>query len=282
MHDRAKEAGSDMPSNCQYIETSHGTLAVEISGDRGPDVVFIHGNSSCRDVFAKQVASPLLADYRLIRFDLPGHGQSSDAPDKFRTYSRPGLADAVTELLGAMKVSRAVVVGWSLGGHVAIEMLSRSKIMTGACLIGAPPTGAVMAEGFCGRPMNGLAGKGDMTPDEVDRFVEGVIGETAEPFLRQAVARTDRDFRSMLFAGAARGTGVNQRDVVTSTSVPLAMINGADDQIVNLDYIDDVPFSSLWQGRCFRIGKAGHAPFWQAPDRFNAILSLFLTDVAHR
>ena len=271
-----------MQSNCQYIDTSHGTIAVEISEGGGPDVVFIHGNSSCREVFNKQVAAPLFADYRLIRCDLPGHGQSSDAPDKLRTYTRPGLADAVLEILDTIKVREAVVVGWSLGGHVAIEMLSRSKMMTGVCLIGAPPTGVVMAEGFCGRPLGGLGGKGELTTEEVDRFVAGVIGDAAEPFLRQAVARTDRDFRSMLFAGAARGTGANQRDVVTATSVPLAMINGADDQIINLDYIDDVPFSSLWQGRCFRVANAGHAPFWQTPDRFNAILSLFLADVAPR
>jgi pimeloyl-ACP methyl ester carboxylesterase len=67
----------------------------------------------------------LAESYRLIAFDLPRHGQSSDAPDPSRTYTRPGLADATTELLEKLSIERA------RGGHIAIEMISRYSGMLG-------------------------------------------------------------------------------------------------------------------------------------------------------
>lgn len=44
-----------------------------------------------------------------------------------RTYARPGLAEAVLELLDRLALTEAVVVGWSLGGHIGIEMMPRFK-----------------------------------------------------------------------------------------------------------------------------------------------------------
>ncbi|WP_090229537.1 alpha/beta fold hydrolase [Filomicrobium insigne] len=78
--------------------------------------MLIHGNSSCRGVFRNQIHTPLFSHYRLICFDLPGHGESDDATNNTGTYSRLGLDDACVELLDRLHVKRPVVVGWSLGG----------------------------------------------------------------------------------------------------------------------------------------------------------------------
>ena len=109
----------------QNIATSHGLLAVEESGGGGLPLLLIHGNSFCRGVFRHQMQLALAAGWRLIAFDLPGHGESSDAPDPVRSYTRPGLADAAVELLGRLGVAEAAVFGWSLGGHIGIEMIPR-------------------------------------------------------------------------------------------------------------------------------------------------------------
>ena len=89
----------------------------------GPLLLLIHGNSSCRGVFQHQLHGQLAENYRFIAFDLPGHGQSSDAPDPARTYTRPGLAEAAVELLEKLRITQVVVFGWSLGGHIGIEMM---------------------------------------------------------------------------------------------------------------------------------------------------------------
>ena len=74
------------------LSTSHGSIVVEEAGDGDLPVLLIHGNSLSREVFRKQLGGALSRKYRLVAFDLPGHGESGDALDASRTYTRPGLA----------------------------------------------------------------------------------------------------------------------------------------------------------------------------------------------
>ena len=114
---------------------------------------------------------------------------------------------------------------------------------------------------------------------EIDAFAEGIFGESAEAFLRDAVARTDGRFRKRLFEAASAGEGVDQRLTVESSPVPFAVVNGGADRIVNLDYFDTVAYANLWDARCHRLSGLGHAPFWEAPGEFNQILERFLRDI---
>jgi pimeloyl-ACP methyl ester carboxylesterase len=262
------------------IRTSHGVMAVEFTAGDGPDVVFIHGNSSSRRVFHRQFSDVAFKKYRLISFDLPGHGQSSDAFNKIRTYPLPGLAEATIELLQHIGVRSPVLVGWSLGGHIAMEMLARSYDASGLFITGAPPVGSAITDGFRGNLMNGLASRGRMSATDAAIFVRNVFGMSAEPFMHCAAMRTDCEFRGILSSAHRLQEKSNQRDVVGRTMVKTAVVNGRDDHVVNLKYLDGVPYSRLWRDTCFRIPGAGHAPFLQAPIGFGALLSAFLAEVS--
>jgi pimeloyl-ACP methyl ester carboxylesterase len=61
----------------------------------------LHGNSSCKEAFDRQLNGALGDEFRLIAIDLPGHGASSDAADPNRTYSFPGYAEAAIAVLEA-------------------------------------------------------------------------------------------------------------------------------------------------------------------------------------
>ena len=264
----------------QMIATSHGTLAVEESGQGGLPVLLIHGNSFCRGVFRNQMQGQIAKSHRLIAFDLPGHGQSSNAIDPQRSYTRPGLADVAVELLDKLGVTEVVVFGWSLGGHIGIEMIPRLPGMRGLMISGAPPVrNNQMSEGFNASPHSGVAGKEELSKADVDGFVEGIFGESAETFLRHAVARADGRFRKRLFEAARAGEGVDQRLIVESSQVPLAVVNGGADRLINLDYFDTVAYASLWEGRCHRLSGLGHAPFWGSPGDFDPVLERFVQDV---
>ncbi len=261
------------------VVTSHGVIAVEENSAHGPKVLFLHGNSTCRAVFRKQFMDDILGSYHLIALDLPGHGESGDAVDPKRTYSRPGLADACLEVMAAMGIRSAVIVGWSLGGHIAIEMLSRSAGIDGIMVTGTPPVGDNITEGFRRRPLGGLAGEAELTSEEAVEFAHAIMGPHLEPFIPNTIRRTDKHFRPLLVSGAMKGQGANQRDVLSATSVPTAIVNGALDDIVNLDYVKSVPYGNLWNDTCIRIPRASHAPFWEVPASFNALLRNFLDDV---
>ena len=118
-----KDSRMSITTRQQMIATSHGSVAVEESGQGGIPVLLIHGNSFFRDVFRNQIQGQIAKTHRFITFDLPGHGQSSNAPDPQRSYTRPGLTDAAIELLDELGIAEAIVLGWSLGGHIGIEMM---------------------------------------------------------------------------------------------------------------------------------------------------------------
>jgi pimeloyl-ACP methyl ester carboxylesterase len=264
----------------RLITTSHGSLAVEDSEHSGIPVLLIHGNSLCRGIFRSQMQGQIAKNHRFIAFDLPGHGESSNASDPKRSYTRPGLADAAVELLDKLGVTEAIVFGWSLGGHIGIEMISRFPGMRGLMISGAPPVRHnQMSHGFRASPHLSVAGKEELSEADIDAFVEDIFGESAEAFLRYAVARADGRFRTRLFEAARDGEGVDQRLIVESSLVPLAVVNGDTDRFVNLDYFDTVAYANLWEGRCHRLRGVGHAPFWDAPGDFDLLLARFLKDV---
>jgi pimeloyl-ACP methyl ester carboxylesterase len=262
------------------LVTSHGTVAVEEVGKRGLPVLMIHGNSSCRGVFRHQLLGPLAERHRLIALDLPGHGQSEDAPDPMRSYTRSGFADVAAQVLEQLGVTEAVVLGWSLGGHIAIDMIPRFAGLRGLVITGTPPVSRTnMAQGFLASPHGGIGGRQDLSESDIDIFVETIFGASLEPFLRDAVKRADGRFRKRVFEASRAGDGVDQRLTVETTRLPIAVINGSEDRMVNLDYIDTVAFGNLWDGRCHRLERAGHASFWETSERFALLLDRFLRDV---
>src|SRR6516162_9254625 len=126
-------------------------------------------------VIRNQMQGQIAKDHRLIAFDLPGHGQSSNAPDPKRTYTRPGLADAAVELLDKLDVKEAGVFGWSLGGHIGIEMIPRFPGMRGLMISGAPPVRHNhMSQGFRASPHLSSAGKEELSKADIDAFVEDI------------------------------------------------------------------------------------------------------------
>jgi pimeloyl-ACP methyl ester carboxylesterase len=61
-------------------ETSHGVLRGMANGEGEPAILCIHGNSFCLNIFEHILTSDLTKKHRVIAFDLPGHGRSTDAP----------------------------------------------------------------------------------------------------------------------------------------------------------------------------------------------------------
>lgn len=274
-----------MSVSSRTIKTSHADIAVsETSGD-GLPAVMLHGNSSCKEAFRLQLNGEVGESHRLVAIDLPGHGASSDAFDPERTYCMPGYADAVVETLAAMGVERATVFGCSLGGHIGLELLPRFDGLVGLMITGAPPVGRSPEEiqaGFKPTPHIGLVGKPEFTDEDVEIFAAACFGAAADEMLRQAIVRTDGRARALMFASLFAGQASDQRQLAVGSDIPIAIVNGADDPLVNLDYVGSLPYRSLWDQHCYVLRGAGHAPFVQAPDPFNGVFARFLDDMEKR
>lgn len=265
------------------LRTSHGLIWVEQSGRGELPVLMIHGNSSCLEVFRRQIDGPLARQNRLIAFDLPGHGRSGDAIDPARTYTLPGYADVSREILSLLAIEEVVVLGWSLGGHIALEMMQEFSRAKGLVLVGTPPVGPdTFSKGFRPSPHFKLAAEAKWSDADVERFGHAVFDEAFSPDLKTALVRADGIARSTLFEARRAGVGADQRKLVESLTMPIAVLNGAEDPFINLDYLlDSISFKNLWRGQCQRIVGAGHAPFLQKPTVFNEISNEYLAELAN-
>lgn len=83
----------------------------------GPPLLLLHGWCFSSQVFAEALAA-FSADYRVLAPDLPGHGAADPATD----YGFAALAAELREWLAALSLDRIRLLGWSLGGQVALEL----------------------------------------------------------------------------------------------------------------------------------------------------------------
>lgn len=54
---------------------------------------------------------------------------------------------------------------------------------------------------------------------------------------------------------------------------------GGGEPYVNNAHLETVAYANLWEGRMHILDGVGHAPFWEAPARFDPIPARFLGDV---
>ncbi len=275
-----------MEGTVNYIDTAAGRIAFRNEGDEDVSVLFVHGNSFSSQVFRHQFTGALKAEHRLIAIDLPGHGRSGDASDPASAYTLPGYAGAVREVMDALNLKSTVLVGWSLGGHVVMEVLSTDPSgIAGVVISGAPPIDhdpATMAKAFNPTIALEVAFKESIDQSEAKAFIAtclGVSDDDVPPVLLDETMRTDGKARTSLVSSLQEGRYADEVSLVGRSLVPIAVIEGENDPCVRRDYLDGLSYASRWRERTTVIGGCGHMPFWESPDLYNKELSAFLDDI---
>jgi pimeloyl-ACP methyl ester carboxylesterase len=94
---------------------------------KGEPVVLIHGLYSSAAVNWQMpgIISLLSKDYQVIALDMPGHGES-DKPESQDAYGLQMVEDVV-QLLDHLKVKKAHIVGYSMGGMVTVKFMSKHQ-----------------------------------------------------------------------------------------------------------------------------------------------------------
>lgn len=280
------------------IVTSQGNISVWDTQGNGQPIVFIHGNSASGKIFLKQFETlgkknrsyhsiqleALGKQYRLIAIDLPGHGSSDTAKDS-ATYGFPGYAKVISEVLQKLNVKNPIVVGWSLGGHVALELSLLMPNIKGILITGTPPIALSqegMQKGF--KPVKeimGLLGYPDQFNEQQAKQFMGLGGINMESpetqFITQDAINTKGEARQHMVGNMMKGLGADETKIVAEMRIPLAIVAGENDAGINNDYImNQVKYNSLWNNKVNVIKNAGHAVFWENADEFNKILDEFV------
>jgi len=259
------------------------TLAVQESGNpAGPAIVFIHGLLGSHMNWEAQRASPALQGYRLISYDLRGHGRSSQ-PRAATAYSEGRRwGDDLAAVIAATGARRPVLVGWSLGGVVISNYLAAH----GDRGIG----GAVYVDGVIelGHPQQIKPHPAVYRDLNADVLATRLDAQRA--FLALCFAtRPDQPTFERLLGAAAMASWDMQAAVfkldaplggLAQARVPVLLLYGARDALVD----PEAAMAGVRQvnPRVTQLvyAASGHAPFAEEPERFSRDLAAFVAAAA--
>ena len=127
----------------------------------GPPILLIHGWSQNHLCWARQYESVLAGEFRLVAYDLRGHGMS-EAPLEPGHYTDGKLwaEDVAAIIEGNPHLDRPVLVGWSYGAFVICDYvraygqdrIAAIDFVEGAVKLGETAFGTLIGPGFL-RPL---------------------------------------------------------------------------------------------------------------------------------
>ena len=249
-----------------YVERDGVRVWYEERG-RGAAVLLTHGYGATSAMWEPQW-DELAARFRLIVWDLRGHGRS-DAPDDERRYSEEAAVGDMAAILDACGVARAVIGGLSLGGYLSLAFHLAHPESTRALMLFDTGPGYRSEDGR--RRWNAMA-------EELARGVDerglAALGGGAE--VRRAEHRSIRGL-----ALAARGI-LAQRDArviesLPGIAVPALVLWGERDEA----FVKPGEYMAAKIPGAVRVvlPGAGHAANLDQPRAFNTAVASFVESV---
>jgi non-heme chloroperoxidase len=118
--------GEDLKYKPITVKTPDGLTisAQEWGNPAGPEILFIHGFSQSHLSWMRQVNSDLAKEFRIVTYDLRGHGNSDKPLDPASYKNSKAWGDEVQAVIDTAGLKHPVLVGWSYAGRVISDYLS--------------------------------------------------------------------------------------------------------------------------------------------------------------
>lgn len=224
-----------------------------------------------------------LSDFaRHIVPDLRGFGES-DAPDG--VYTMDLMADDMRGLLDSLKVERAVVVGLSMGGYIALSFALRYPERLGGLVLAGTRAGADAPDASKARLEIADRALREGVRPVVEPMVAKLISTstaTERPELVEELRRLLLSNRPRGVSGARRGMAARADSIprLREIRVPTLILAGADDAIVP-PAESRAMAAAITHATLVEIPHAGHPVNLEQPVAFNEAVRSFLKRLPH-
>jgi 3-oxoadipate enol-lactonase len=233
------------PMNLQIFSGSRFQSRYAVWGEENAEhgtLVLLHGlyeNCTVWDGFTAPFASVLAQDYRVVAMDLLGHNPDAPiSPDTAVTLRL--MADEVMSVLDGIGIKKAIMVGHSMGGAVALQCLKHYAVRcTGLCLFHATPFSdteemRIARNALITRIRNG--GKNEA----VETLLKRVIPEEKWKQMPKDIERLRAIFSATPVSGMIAGhEAMRDREdtqyILNDTPCPTLFLLGKDDPIISID-----------------------------------------------
>jgi len=224
----------------------------------------------------------LAGSLRIIAIDLRGHGSSREVAGALNFSS---FANDLIDLFEELDLTRALLVGWSMGGQIALQTVSQlSGRLAGMVLVSATPRFAASADfphalaekeargmrlkvqrnseralaGFYSRMFAVYELEGNPAAAEIKGLLASIVPPDTAASLEALDTLAQTDMRGLL----------------AGITVPTLILNGARDQIC-LPQASSYLHEHIPDSAQVVFPQSGHAPFLTSADSFNAEIIRF-------
>lgn len=252
-------------------------LAYETRGD-GPPLLLIHGLGYARWGWGP-IADLLSERFRLVLFDNRGIGGSDCPPGP---YSTGDMARDALAVLDAAGIERAHVLGTSLGGMIAQELVATAPGRVERLVLVCTTPGGPDAYPLPERSITLFGEAASLRPEvALRRFVENALSDDAvrtRPAIVEQIVERRLANPQPLDCWRAQSAAAFTFDAAARlgrVSVPTLLVHGTADTVV--DHRNSDLLAELIPGsRLELFAGAGHLLFWEEPERFARVVGAFL------
>jgi pimeloyl-ACP methyl ester carboxylesterase len=262
------------------VSTPDGlTIAAgEWGNPSGPAIVFIHGFSQCSLSWERQLNDDGLAgEFRMIAYDLRGHGGSDKPADKERYAQDRAWGDELAAVIAAARLARPVLVAWSYAGRVITDYVRFHGI---DAIAGINFVAAVTKSGneFLGPDIKHV---GAMQSDDLSTniaatrafvracFAEPPGADELATMLAYNMVVPPR-VRALVLSRAQ-----NPGDILPRLTLPVLVTQGTHDRVI-LPAFGAFTASAVPGAQLSLYDGIGHSPFREDAPRFNDELARFV------
>jgi pimeloyl-ACP methyl ester carboxylesterase len=244
-------------------------------------VLFVHGFPHARGLWAPQLAGlPGLAPgWRLVAPDLRGFGDS----DVRGPYTMDQYADDLAALLDHLGIARAVVVGLSMGGYVALALWRRHAPRVRALVLADTRAGADAPAARERRHATIALARERGAAAVAEAQIDGALGATTRETRPELVAR----LRALMAAAPVDGivgaleammARPDSSPTLETITVPTLVVVGLEDVLTRPSEARSMA-AAIGGARLAEIERAGHVSSFERPTAFNDVLARFLGEL---
>jgi len=244
--------------------TRDGLKIHYITVGSGRPVVFVHGLGESYLTWKPQIEFFPNKGFRILALDLRGHGESQIPPKRI---TMEDFARDVESVLDAEKIEKALMVGYSMGALVSLELYKSSpsrfkKIVLEAVAPEYPPAMTELLENMSMHEIASQVAEFAVSPNasaELKRDIYEIISRTDKRvYIQSAEAATEKSYR----------------EIIRSLGIPTLFISGELDYISPPEVVEEM--SSIVPGsQKFIMKGVGHMPHREKPEDYNQLLLKF-------
>ena len=247
--------------------------------DNAETIIFLHGFPLNKSMWDRQ-ADALKNKYRVIAYDIRGHGNSEAGIDEF--FIELFVNDLV-QLMNALKIDKAVLCGLSMGGYIALSAIEKYPhrfealvLSDTQCMADTPEAKEKRLKTIGHIKEKGVENYADeslkmlFAPESFITNKEEIIS------VKEMIINTSKQslFNTLIALSERKETCSSLQDI----EVPVLIMAGKEDKITPPD-VARMMHEKIQNSALNIIEHAGHLANMENPDEFNYQLEHFLDQV---